>query len=584
MSSETRGQRVEREVFERLRAALPAEYDVYHHVRWLSRRGPRHEVRDGEADIVIAHAEHGLLVIEVKSGTVSRDADGRWWYAGEPHDRGPFEQAEDGRHALVEKLVSLPDWPPGRRPRAGHAVAFPDVDLPSAGSHPGHLFGPDADLALILDRTRLVDGGLTRSWVEQAFALWNGASRGEGGRVLASTTRDEIGAHGALLVRELLAPTTCLRALLRGDVDASEPKLVDLTATQTRVLDGLRSSRRQEIAGCAGSGKTLLAAEKARRLAIEGFRTLLVCFNRPLARRLSADLAETIESTGRLEVSTFHELCRRLSAETGVLPPMPQPPDRAWFELALPRALDSAIPAMEHRYHAVVVDEGQDFERDWLESLQLLLFDARDVFYVFHDPAQAIYRPDTVAELGLPRFDLVTDCRSSASIHRLVAGLGARLQPDEPRSVALRDDGRPPDLVAAYPGAASVDALRRTLHGLVSVEGLRPWEIAVLTGTSLARSEAWRERRFGNEVLWNGEVNDDGTAVGLPFNAVVDQPADTILCDTIHRSKGLDWPAVVLVELRPDDPRLDQLLYVGASRARQHLVLIAAEPVLLRLG
>ena len=54
------------------------------------------------------------------------------------------------------------------------------------------------------------------------------------------------------------------------------------------------------------------------------------------------------------------------------------------------------------RYHAVIVDEGQDFAIGWLESLQLLLRDQdHGVFWVFHDPAQALFRPDVVVATGL---------------------------------------------------------------------------------------------------------------------------------------------------------------------------------------
>ena len=48
-----------------------------------------------------------------------------------------------------------------------------------------------------------------------------------------------------------------------------------------------------------------------------------------------------------------------------------------------------------------------------------------------------------------------------------------------------------------------------------------------------------------------------------------------IVCDSIRRFKGLEKPVIVLVELRPDDERLERLLYIGSSRAKQHLVVIA---------
>jgi hypothetical protein len=359
----------------------------------------------------------------------------------------------------------------------------------------------------------------------------------------------------------------------------AEPLVVALTQHQCRVLDELRSFRRLEVVGCAGSGKTLLAAEKARRVAHEGFRTLVVCFNQPLARELLDRLAPDIAATGLLDVSTFHGLCERLASEAGVLPSRPASYDRPWFEEVLPAALDAAIPQIADRYHAVVVDEGQDFAAGWLDSLQLLLSDPTDVFYVFHDPAQAIYRPDVVADLGLPRFELFEDCRSAGPIHALAARLGR----SDLATVALRPEGRAPELIEAEPGAPTLEALRKLLHRLVVEEQLRPWEIAVLTGVALHHSDVWRTKVFGNQVLWNGHVDDTGTVLGLAADAVPEQPSDVILCDTIHRSKGLDWPCVVLVELRADDPRLERLLYVGLSRARHHVVVIGPGAVLAQL-
>ncbi len=93
----------------------------------------------------------------------------------------------------------------------------------------------------------------------------------------------------------------------------------------------------------------------------------------------------------------------------------------------------------------------------------------------------------------------------------------------------------------------------------------------------------WQRRTLGDEVLWNGHVDDAGHPLGLAAEAVAPQPSDTILCDTIHRAKGLDWPCVVLVELWADDPRLRQLLYVGSSRARHHVVLIGTGELLAQL-
>jgi hypothetical protein len=270
-------------------------------------------------------------------------------------------------------------------------------------------------------------------------------------------------------------------------------------------------------------------------------------------------------------VSTFHQLCEDLGREAGVLPRRPEPINQEWWDRTLPRALDESIDKVGARYHAVVIDEGQDFAGEWLLSLEALLFEPKDdVLYVFHDPAQALYREDAVGSLGLPEFTLEYNCRNPGPIHRLAM----RHAPDAPATTALREEGREPERIDAALGAETVEALRTLLHRLRADERVRPWDIAVLTGASLEDSAVWHERRYGNEVLWNGQVDDAGRPNGLAAHDVPEQPSDVILCDSIRRFKGLEKPVVVLCELRLDDRRLDRLMYVGASRARQHLVVI----------
>ncbi len=137
--------RAEQLVEERLRAAIDPAWRLYPNVRWTGAERPGAPPRDGEADIVLVHPEHGLLVIETKAGTPARDAQGRWFMGGIVLDRSPFEQAMTSKHELVRRLTTLPDWQAHVHPRAGHAVALPSVDLASLPR--GHtLLGPEAEM------------------------------------------------------------------------------------------------------------------------------------------------------------------------------------------------------------------------------------------------------------------------------------------------------------------------------------------------------------------------------------------------------------------------------------------------------
>ncbi len=294
--AETRGQAAERHVYDALRAALPAEYRLYPNVRWCARTrrgGPAH---DGEADLVVVHPEQGLLVIEVKAGEPRRDATGRWWIGPNALDRSPFEQAGTAKHDLSRALIDLPDWPAHSEPRAGHAVAFPDVDL--ASLQRAHvLLAPDAPREILLDADALATPKAARAAVERAYAYWVGD--GSRGQLLDAVAMQR--------VDDYLAPTVTLRRLLRHDVEDDRPRLIQASLEQRRVLDHFRNVRRADIVGPAGSGKSIL---------------------RDIEQATSEDPA----TAGRLTVSTFHRLCETFGQRAGVLPPKPADPDRTWSE------------------------------------------------------------------------------------------------------------------------------------------------------------------------------------------------------------------------------------------------------------
>jgi hypothetical protein len=572
-SIETPGAIAEQLVVQRLRAVLPPSVAVLANLSWILRE--HGYVREGEADVVIGDPDHGIMVIEVKAGQIRRDATGTWWAGPRRLPRSPFKQASDSRHSLVDKLCELPGWPARLKPIAGQAVAFPHVELDSMRGRLG-LLGPEVDPDLIADQSMFMETDASRAeltaFIDRAFASWSGSS----------DTRPPGKAGIDALVAMTSEPFE-ITPMLRNEIAEGESKVIKLTAEQFSLLNTLRSIRRASIVGGAGTGKTLIAAEKARRLAREGFRTLLVCFNSPLAGMLAQEVAKTVDETGLLEVKTFHQLCEDLGREAGVLGPRPTPVRQPWFDITLPRALDDAIAKLGPRYHSIVVDEGQDFDAGWLLSLEGLLFGGReDVLYIFHDPAQALFREDAVGGLGMDEYPLAMNCRNAQPIHALIqrfAGEGLSAE-------ALRQDGRRPELIEADGPQATIKALRTVLHRLRVDEGVKPWDIAVLTGARLEDSPVWHVpgRQLGNEVLGNPAVDDAGRSLGAPAQDVPELPSDVILCDTIRRFKGLERPVIILVELSTNDAEmLDRLLYVGGSRARQYLVVIGSAGVIARL-
>ena len=407
------GEQAEQRSEARIRAALPEGARLYANVRFVARSRPDKPAHDGEADLVVVHPEYGLLVIETKAGEPSRDSGGNWFIGSHELDRSPFEQAAAAKRNLVDALCEVLSLPAGHRPRSGHAVALPDADLATLPRGHG-LLGPDAPRELILDAADLADEHATRRALDRTWAWWVGDGSRDYPLTDAQIER----------IDEFLAPVVSLHRLLRRDVDEGHERLLEASRAQRLVLNQHRTTRRLDIVGPAGSGKSLVAIEKARRLAREGWRTLFVCFNQPLATAVMREFEQDGEPPDRRPtVSTFHQLCETLGTRAGTLPTKSEPLPPDWWDVALPTALDDAIDALpDERFQAIVVDEGQDFEPAWLASLEFLLRTPdEDVLWIFHDPGQALIRDDRVADLGLPQIELFEDYRSPAPVAALAA-------------------------------------------------------------------------------------------------------------------------------------------------------------------
>ncbi|RMF00258.1 MAG: DUF2075 domain-containing protein, partial [Alphaproteobacteria bacterium] len=176
-----------------------------------------------------------------------------------------------------------------------------------------------------------------------------------------------------------LAPDYEDRALivqfLRGNFDAVVPlsiqaekvreRIQALEPAQYAVLDATREEPRLVIQGGAGTGKTILALECARRAAWEGRRVLLLCYNR-LLRRCLLDRASNIAESGQIDVRTVHGHLHQLIQRSSLRPE---------FEKLFAAAADEgerfqrlypeygALAALENggpHYDFLIMDEAQD--------------------------------------------------------------------------------------------------------------------------------------------------------------------------------------------------------------------------------
>ncbi|RYG83233.1 DUF2075 domain-containing protein, partial [bacterium] len=484
-------------VYRALAEQLGPEYVILHSVAWLSRPGGG-GAREGETDILIVHPTRGLLAVEVKGGRVSLDYRTRKWISIDGKDvtheiKNPFEQARRGKFALLEKLKESPVW---KRLDVGRFNLGYAVFVPGVGDG-DRLRGPDAPGEIIGDRrdlTRLA------AWVEEAFAYWAGNERGEA-----------IGGRGVEAVIALFARTVTTRPLLSARLVDEEQARLSLTTRQAAILDMLRRQRRVMIAGGAGTGKTLIAREKAVRLASEGMRTLLLCYNRGLADHLREQCA----GVAGLDVATFHQVCHkwidRAKAKTGrdmLMEARSDLPGGDEFDHHMPMALAMAIDVLGPRYDAVVVDEAQDFgDEYWLPIEMILTRPDEAMLYVFLDENQDIYRRSANIPVQTEPMVLDRNCRNTDAIHAAAYGHYRGVTVGAP-DIA----GVPVERLLALDMERQAKSIGSLITRLVMDEGVAPHEIAILLcdpADRLARERALRKLPLPAAVKL-GHVEDFG--------------------------------------------------------------------------
>jgi hypothetical protein len=527
----------ERRLYDAFRERLDDSYIVFHHVAWLS-LDRRKQPRDGEADFVLVHPKRGILILEVKGGGIRRIPQANTWITIDAQGyeeviRNPVEQAKDSKFTLLTQLRTMLS----RYITIGHAVAFPDIIVTAT-----HL-GTDLPREIILDATNMVD---IATWVEQTFAYWSGT---------ALTEEGQPGTEGVQALISLLGKQWELRPALWGQFVAEDEQFVRLTEEQYSVLDGLNRHRRMVISGFAGSGKTMIAVEKAMRLARQGFRVLLVCYNRFLAR----DLQQRLQKQERLSIHTFHELCATLVEQAGIR--FQEEVMRAvnWYDQILPNALLEALDHLEMRFDAIIVDEGQDFLEGWWTPLQLLLQDPdQDVLYILYDDNQCIYGHPSTLPLHDPPYLLTVNCRTTKHIHEQIL----HFYQGTSTPIARGPDGVPVEFQIYESKDHLQVELMTLLQKLTTEDRIPPEAILVLTPYSRKKSWIKAEQLVGT--------------VGLDWNPGPGQ----VRLATIHAFKGLERSVVILVELERwltqgvQGIDLKRLLYVGSSRAKNYLLVL----------
>jgi hypothetical protein len=550
----------ERSLYEALARQLSDDWTVFHSIQRL--KDKRGQPREGEADFILAHPQHGILVVEVKGGQITFDEAAQHFFSrdahGENHDIGnPFRQAADNKGWLIEFLRDKPSWP-HTRVVIGYAVAFPDTVFLDDWAWQG------LTRAVLLDHNDLL--ALERR-IRSSLDFWRG-------------TDTSPGREGVKVLEKLLGQSPHIRnPLLLEHVRADRQQILELTEDQYEVLTGLEMNPRAIIRGCAGSGKTMLAVEKARRLVEEeGLKVLYVCFN----EALSTYIGKTLGHVKEFNVFSYYWLVKYWGAKAGVTVPDYHTPEigQSFYESTLPDLLLEIVEKIGPQYDAVIVDELQDFNQKWWDSLFWCLRDSTGgIFYAFGDEHQRIFPPPQTQPAftnapGFVEYILSSNCRNTQAIAQILN----RFYQEHRLPKSKGPTGLPVEVRVYKDFKGQCDHLRQVLHHLTTKEQLSNADIAVLTVRRSRKTDAnlpGPPSELGDLQLGNFHLS--GKPPETPTH---------ILSKSIYSFKGLERPVIILAEIDDQIPEahLSPLLYTAMSRAKSHLILLVSETANTDLG
>jgi superfamily I DNA/RNA helicase len=341
------------------------------------------------------------------------------------------------------------------------------------------------------------------------------------------------------------------------------------------------------IHGVAGSGKTLILAYRCQFLARTLTKPILVLvFNKALAAWLQFQMAQRGLSQN-VTVRHFHGWCMDQLRHYHV-PSPPQGPDFvAKLVEAVIRGVDrNQIPRAQ--YGAVLIDEGHDFEPDWLRLVVQMLDPESNSLLLLYDDAQSIYQHQrerfTFRSVGISAMGrtkiLKRNYRNTDEILACASAFAGALL----HEVQADDDTVP--LVSPEPGGRK--GPKPVFRELRSMQD---------EADSIAR-EIGKRRKAGTAFSDIGvfytapfvatEVMASLTRAGIPFEWLKDpnakswQPGhDSVKLMTIHSSKGLQYQVGIIAGagcLPWRSPAEDaRLMYVAMTRATHELLITGSK-------
>lgn len=515
----------EMKVYEALRS-LGNQYTVFYSLSWVSVNDRR---TVGEADFVVAHPDKGIFVIEVKSGEIEYKK-GEWIQTntrtGKQKKITPYTQARKSQFELLERLEIVRSQV--KIPMLCYGVWFPSIEIKDKD-----LLPPEAPKEITLDKASL---DKPEKALEDAFNYWATKYR-----------MTKISSAEFQKVVEVLCPHFHVVPKLKTKMEETELSYIQLTSQQAAVLDFLEEQKTAVIHGLAGTGKTVLAIEKAKSLAAKDEQVLFLCYN--------SFLKDNLKTNNTIPNVTFHNahsLAYEIMGGSNV--------DRDRVLEEFEEFLTDVFEPEDWPYVNVIIDEGQDLSDMLVNALYDLVKRKHGYFYVFYDRNQYILKnkmPKWIEDAEC-RLVLHKNCRNTAEVFKTSCSIMGL------ENITYNEIHGEIPAAKFYSTEGELNKIVEQFIQSVKAEGVLPQDIVILTARTIEDSWIDINKKYSGYELSTERNNGK------------------VLFTTIRKFKGLESDVVLIVDASMSalrNPENKRLLYVGTSRAKNLLNIAFLEDV-----
>lgn len=507
-------------VFNELKEKLDSTWTVFHSVKWISNGMVSQS--EGECDFVLINKDYGILIIEVKGGKVS-SANGKWYSINRYNEKveisNPQNEADKSKFIIINKLKN-------ERFRAyvTTAVWFPDTDIKKNF------------LPLDMPREIILDVNSSKDIEKNLIDIFKYRMK------LENFTPYRIIDSDYNKIVKCIMPDVLGKEILKKKCEELKMKYLKLNEEQALCFSQLEDNNLISVKGHAGTGKTVLAMHKAFEDSKKGKKVLYLCYNVLLSKKIKEESFNEFEVFGIYEfaenyLKMFDKEKYDEFQETGD------------YDEMISRYLEIVKDNLEVKYDTILIDEAQDFKKEWIDSIKYIL-NKEGSLCIFYDEAQMLYEKYGIKDISYlkvgTKYTLKRNMRNTDEIclsSLNIAGI------DKNNVILSGINGLKPQVVYADNSLEIEEKIKDILLNLKNVEKIDDDNITFLI------LEAKKKLIYKKKI----------------------QKYSKATVESIRRYKGLENDIIIIPDLNSEilnDEETKKLLYVAISRARCEVILI----------